>query len=576
MSTSSKEKLRSLISILGQLDSGKKITPSLLAESIGVSERTVYRYLTTLQSAGYPIYYDDNKMSYRFADGYSLKRPDEPSEFFQGLELKSRILGASPAGLLSYDDTGQCVMANVAAALVVGGSQSDLLQQNFNSISSWKSSGLLAAAHEVLRTGNELSGDFHLNTTFGKDIWMFCTLSRFERDGRHFLLIVIHDVGDRKRMELLLKQYADCFQVLSNTTLDAFWIINGEGHVIEVNDRACSLYGYSRQELLEMRLDDFEVIETGEEIRAHVKKVLADGYGRFETRHCKKDGSIIDVEVSTARIPNSDNMLAFVRDLSPLKLIEAERLKLEGRRFQAEKFESLGIMSAGIAHDFNNLFAAILGNLDLVRYRLSPDDPLLVNIQRSIDACTSGAAITKQMLASSGRDYSLKTSMNLNRFLEENRDLLASLVPAAIELTTDFGDDMCQIEADGELILMLCNNILSNAVDAVSCDGGTILVSSGSREYSAARLNKNALGNTLPEGCYAFIEVADNGCGMEADVLDHLFDPFFTTKFIGRELGMSAASGIVQAHSGSILVNSSTGCGTTVTVLFPLAGISTR
>lgn len=404
MSTSSKEKLRSLISILGQLDSGKKVTPSLLAQSIGVSERTVYRYLTTLQSAGYPIYYDDHKMSYRFAAGFSLKRPEEASELFQGLELKSRILGASPVGLLSYSETGQCVMANEAAAMVVGCSQSDLLKQNFNTISSWKNSGLLTVAQDVLLSGKGFSGDFHLHTTFGKDIWVFCTLSRFERGGQQFLSIVIHDVGDRKRMELLLKQYADCFQVLSSTTLDAFWIVNGEGCIVEVNDRACSLYGYSRSELLQLRLNNFEVVETTEEIRRHVKKVLDEGYGRFETRHRKKDGSVIDVEISTARIPHSDNMLAFVRDISLMKLIEAERQEFEQRCFRTEKLESLGIMATGIAHDFNNLLAVIQGNLDQVRYRLAGDDPLLRNIERSIEACNMATAITTQMLACSGKD----------------------------------------------------------------------------------------------------------------------------------------------------------------------------
>lgn len=83
MSTSSKEKLRSLISILGQLDSGRKVTSSLLAQSIGVSERTIYRYLTTLQAAGYPTYYDNNKMSYRFADVFSLNGAG--STFFTSL-----------------------------------------------------------------------------------------------------------------------------------------------------------------------------------------------------------------------------------------------------------------------------------------------------------------------------------------------------------------------------------------------------------------------------------------------------------------------------------------------------------
>ena len=96
------DKLNSLVKILGQLDSGKRITASLLANSLGVTDRTIYRYMMTLQNAGYPIFFDREKMSYCFMDGFALNQ-NKQSEGFQALELKSRMLGSSPIGLLSYD-----------------------------------------------------------------------------------------------------------------------------------------------------------------------------------------------------------------------------------------------------------------------------------------------------------------------------------------------------------------------------------------------------------------------------------------------------------------------------------------
>ena len=106
-------KLNALIKILGQLDSGKRITASRLAESLGVSDRTIYRYMMTLQNAGYPIFFDRNKMSYCFTDGFTLNQSDK-SEGLQALDLKSRMLGSSPVGLLSYNSSGQCVIAKAA------------------------------------------------------------------------------------------------------------------------------------------------------------------------------------------------------------------------------------------------------------------------------------------------------------------------------------------------------------------------------------------------------------------------------------------------------------------------------
>jgi CheY-like chemotaxis protein len=77
-----------------------------------------------------------------------------------------------------------------------------------------------------------------------------------------------------------------------------------------------------------------------------------------------------------------------------------------------------------------------------------------------------------------------------------------------------------------------------------------------------------------PPGAFVFIEVSDNGCGMESEIQKRLFDPFFTTKFTGRGLGMAATQGIVRAHNGVLLLESEKGAGTTFRILFPVAAVA--
>jgi CheY-like chemotaxis protein len=73
---------------------------------------------------------------------------------------------------------------------------------------------------------------------------------------------------------------------------------------------------------------------------------------------------------------------------------------------------------------------------------------------------------------------------------------------------------------------------------------------------------------------YAYISVADTGCGMDPETLGKVFDPFFSTKFTGRGLGMAAVMGIIRSHSGAVKVDSEKGKGSTFTALFPIQGIS--
>jgi CheY-like chemotaxis protein len=75
----------------------------------------------------------------------------------------------------------------------------------------------------------------------------------------------------------------------------------------------------------------------------------------------------------------------------------------------------------------------------------------------------------------------------------------------------------------------------------------------------------------LTPGDYVWLEVRDNGSGMDADTQARIFDPFYTTKPAGRGLGLAAVQGIVRSHGGRILVASQPSVGTTFTLLFPCA-----
>jgi two-component system cell cycle response regulator len=124
----------------------------------------------------------------------------------EALDLNQKIISVSSLGIAAYHSNGQCVFANRSAARIVGATEEKFLQQNFNSIESWKKSGLLKAARQVLSDGNEKRLEIHTVSSFDRDIWLDCQLTLFTTAGESHLLLIIDDITDRKEMENKLRQ----------------------------------------------------------------------------------------------------------------------------------------------------------------------------------------------------------------------------------------------------------------------------------------------------------------------------------------------------------------------------------
>ncbi len=114
----------------------------------------------------------------------------------------------------------------------------------------------------------------------------------------------------------LLRIYAEQYHILTGTSMDGFWAADTDGKLIEVNNTFCRMVGYSEDELLDMTIGDLEMIETPDEVRAHILKIKKYGSDIFESRLKHKDGHVIDIEISVTYYRELDRMLAFLRDIT--------------------------------------------------------------------------------------------------------------------------------------------------------------------------------------------------------------------------------------------------------------------
>jgi PAS domain S-box-containing protein/putative nucleotidyltransferase with HDIG domain len=145
--------------------------------------------------------------------------------------------------------------------------------------------------------------------------------------GERQFQVVYQDITERKQAELE-------YRTMVRTTMDGFWLTDMQGHFLDVNDASCNLIGYSRDELLNMSIPDVEAIEKSEETAKHIRKIEEVGHDRFETQHRRKDGGIVDVEISVNYLPvGGGRMVVFVRDITESKRME-EELRHNVERFK--------------------------------------------------------------------------------------------------------------------------------------------------------------------------------------------------------------------------------------------------
>jgi PAS domain S-box-containing protein len=124
-------------------------------------------------------------------------------------------------------------------------------------------------------------------------------------------------------------------QMILKTSTDGYWVADLQGNILEINDAYCLMVGYSRAELLSMKIGDVEAAESPQEVAEHIRKIVDAGSDRFESRHRRKDGTIIDVDVSVTYLPLSGGrVFTFFRDITEHKKAE-QGLKESEERYRA-------------------------------------------------------------------------------------------------------------------------------------------------------------------------------------------------------------------------------------------------
>ncbi|MGZ8450405.1 MAG: sensor histidine kinase, partial [Candidatus Deferrimicrobiaceae bacterium] len=339
---------------------------------------------------------------------------------------------------------------------------------------------------------------------------------------------------------------------------------------LAVNDVGVSHYGYSREEFLGMTIENIRSPADIPAVRESVRDVPGTVRKVGTWTHRRKDGGIIDVEITTHDLEFGGRpaRLVLATDVTERKRAEAERDSLEKQLAHAQRVESIGRLAGGVAHDFNNLLVVILGHAELLLTRPAAVDPAVGDSLREIRKAGERAAnLTRQLLAFGRKQVLTIKTIDLNRVIADFEGMLTRLIPESIEVTTHLTRDLGSVKADPFQIEQILLNLCINARDAMP-DGGRLIIGTANvsldEEYAKSHTG-------VRPGPYIMLEVSDTGSGMDAETTGKIFDPFYTTKEKGKGtgLGLSTVFGIVMQHGGNIWVYSKPGKGTTFKVYLP-------
>jgi PAS domain S-box-containing protein len=205
---------------------------------------------------------------------------------------------------------------------------------------------------------------------------------------------------------ILVTKNDQVYNALIQASFDGFCVLDMEGRILDCNDILCQILGYSRAELLQMDMSEIDACETQDETVAHIYRVTQAGTDRFQTRHRRKDGSYIDVEISTHSVPSmGERCFVFIRDITEQKRFEEERSQTESLLHRSQKQANLGSFIWDLRDDTlkwsQNMYAIhgidpnqFSGNLSQTsRQLIHPDD--LGEVQSEIEKMIASRRVWK-------------------------------------------------------------------------------------------------------------------------------------------------------------------------------------
>ena len=463
----------------------------------------------------------------------------------EAMEFNQKLLESLPLGIVTYDSSGQAVYVNDASADIFGGTKEQILQLNFNSLEPWKQAGTLDIARQVLETGMPGLLQVHIQSVFGKEVWLDLRFSRFTSGGEPHLLMMYDAITKRKEAEETLRQSEERFSRVFHSNPCQMAIISLTDHrYLDVNQQWLDAVGISRGEVIGSTVDEVNVLS---ESQFQNLLLALEEHGKVqnhESVYINKKGVehyvLLSTEIIT--INGKQCFLAAATDITERKKYEKEMVRLD-------RLNLIGEIAGGIAHEIRNPMTGVRGYLQLFQEKeefasyKKRFNTLIGELDRA------NAIITEFLSLSRNAPPNIK-KQSINDILTDLFPLiLADAAEHGIVINLSFLDTP-EINLDEKQIRQLVLNLVRNGIEAMSRYGELTIKTEQKKDR-------------------VVLSIKDRGNGIPPEVLEKLGTPFFTTKEKGTGLGLPVCYRIAESHNARIEIKTGKR-GTTFMVIFPI------